>query len=484
MFVIRIFGILMWRTLFGIFCITLIVGASSCKKDDLITDSSAKLEFSTDTVMFDTVFTTIGSATKRLKIFNPHKKDIKVSNIYFKNGSRTNFRMNVDGLSSSHIKDIEIPGEDSIFVFIEVTVDPNGGNNPLVIEDAIIFETNGNLQDVDLVAWGQDAYFYATILFGDARNYILPNDKPTVFYGYAVIDSASSLTIPAGTQIYFHESSGILVLNEGTLKVMGEKDNQVVMQGDRLEQDFRAEPGQWDQIYLSPGSIDNEIHYAVIKNGIIGVQADTIGSSTPTLVMSNTTIENMTAFGLLSRGSNIVVTNSVIANCGRQTVALVWGGDATFEHCTMANYWRFGSRDEGQVLLNNYFLGPGDVPFPRPLNVSFDNCILYGNREDELELDDNDGSDFNFIFRNCLLRSELNTTDALNYVDIIKNPLDVTVEGSAHDPVFNDPTEGDYNLFEQSVARDKAAVSSILEDIDGNMRDADPDLGAYEWFPE
>ena len=59
----------------------------SCSPDDeFITESSAKLEFSTDTLRFDTVFTTLGSATRDIKIYNPHKQPILIDKIYFGNG--------------------------------------------------------------------------------------------------------------------------------------------------------------------------------------------------------------------------------------------------------------------------------------------------------------------------------------------------------------------------------------------------------------
>ena len=59
------------------FFILLIVGLSifNCKPEEEILDFDFThgLEFSTDTVLFDTVFTGIGSATKRIKVFNPAK---------------------------------------------------------------------------------------------------------------------------------------------------------------------------------------------------------------------------------------------------------------------------------------------------------------------------------------------------------------------------------------------------------------------------
>ena len=85
---------------------------------------------------------------------------MKVSSIRLATGDQSMFRLNVDGLPGRSFSDVEIGADDSIFIFVEVTVDPNNQNTPLVVTDSILFETNGNLQDIDLVAWGQDAYFH------------------------------------------------------------------------------------------------------------------------------------------------------------------------------------------------------------------------------------------------------------------------------------------------------------------------------------
>ena len=118
---------------------------SSCKKDKLISDANGKLSFSTDEVLFDTVFTTVGSTTKVFKIYNTFKERINVSKIFLALGSNSQFRLNVDGLSSATHSNIEIEGGDSLFLFVQVTVNPTGLNSPLLIKDSIIFETNGNI---------------------------------------------------------------------------------------------------------------------------------------------------------------------------------------------------------------------------------------------------------------------------------------------------------------------------------------------------
>lgn len=100
------------------------------------------LSFSKDTVVFDTVFTTIGSTTQQFKIYNKDSKTIRIDEIELMGGTNSKFSINVDGLQGTKIEDLYIEGGDSLFVFVEVTLDPNGTNLPMVIEDSIRFKSN------------------------------------------------------------------------------------------------------------------------------------------------------------------------------------------------------------------------------------------------------------------------------------------------------------------------------------------------------
>lgn len=455
----------------------------ACRKDVPITDSSAKLEFSQDTLIFDTVFTTIGSTTEWLRVYNPHNRAIIISNIYLAGGNSSNFRMNVDGIPTFSEQEIEIKAKDSIFIFVEVTVDPNGANNPLIIKDSIIFETNGNIQDVDLVAWGQDAYFYPN---AQICNITLKNDKPHVFYGYGYVDTLCTLTIEAGTQVYFHKNSGLVVLKEASLIINGTKDDPVVLQGDRLEFSYSEIPGQWGHpylggIWLSSTSKDNVIDYAIIKNGNIGLQVDSFFNANPTLTLTNTIITNMSGVALLAQGSDVLAENCVFANCGQYVVALVTGGRSyQFTHCTFANYWTYATRQTPLLLLNNYYEDANKNIILRDLqNTYFGNCIIYGNltEGEEIGLDENTGAAFDYQFDYCLMRNEQDISGS-GFNNIVKNAL--------NSPVFNEPAENDYHLVDQSAAIDKGNITvmgTLTIDLDGNNRDADaaPDLGAYEY---
>ena len=87
----------------------------SCTNDSILDDPNARLEFSLDTLTFDTVFTAIGSTTRSFKVYNPN----------FPNDEIT-IRMLL-----SHVSSIRDNWEK---LEIGYTID-NGGDSPMSIED-------------------------------------------------------------------------------------------------------------------------------------------------------------------------------------------------------------------------------------------------------------------------------------------------------------------------------------------------------------
>lgn len=481
----------------GLTAITLLL---SCKKDKLITDSSAKLEFSAQTILFDTVFTTVGSVTKYFIVYNRHTQPINISSIRLAGGDVSNFRINVDGSKGIFFTNVEIAAKDSIFVFAEVTVDPNNSTNPLIIRDSVVFETNGNIQDVDMEAWGQDAYFHTpnkTLVFpdGSGLNYSIiagvnqtvtwTNDKPHVIYGYAVIDSAGTLNMNPGTKVYMHPGSVLWVYKDGTLKINGTQTQRVTIQGDRLEPVYAEAAGQWGYIWLSKESKNNKIDWAIIKNGFIGILSDTVNTwNNPTLELNNTIIKNMSVTALYARGSFIKGSNCVFANCGQYVAAFAIGGRYNFYHCTFANYWDNGTRQFPTLLINNYYKDVNEIIHPRPLDSAyFYNCIVYGDISsgNELKLDSVNTASFNYKFHHCLLKTNFSTTGA-NYVNVIVNK----------DPYFRNPSSNDYHIlalgYDAVIKKADTAIANLFPfDLDGISRivpnGSTPTIGAYEYVP-
>lgn len=467
----------------------------SCDKPGVIDDPDAILGFSNDTVIFDTIFTTIGSTTKNFRVYNRNNQAVVIKEIFLAGGQSSRYRLNIDGIQSNRLDEVEIPANDSLYIFVEVTLDPTNQNEPMVVQDSVVFNTNGNLQDVDLVSFGQDVNLYVGDTVGTET---WTADKPYLVYGYVYVDSLETLTIEQGTNIHFHKRSSMLV--GGTLEVNGSLEMPVSFLGDRLEDLYDDLPGQWGAwieydnggiyilggIHFLNGSRDNIINYGIIKNAIKGIQVDTLANTArPTLTLSNTIIENMTVAGILAQSSTILASNCVIADCGTHAVALTLGGSYEFYHCTISNNYNIGSRTDPSVVLNNFFIFEGRAYVYNLYNALFANCIITGSRGMEIELWNTiDGQpvpgEFNYLFDHCLVQVDtLNTSDTSHWQGIVKNVS----------PRFVKILEHDYHLDTLSPAMNAGKLEYALYfplDLDGVGRqdEAGPDLGAYERIEE
>ena len=445
---------------------------SSCRKKDKVdTNPTLSLNFSTDTVFFDTVFTTVGSVTKRLMVYNHNSNKLSISSISLAGGNTSNFKINIDGRSSSSVSDVEIPAGDSLFIFVQVTVDPNNQNTPLIISDSLKFVTNGNRQDVKLVAWGQDAHFYKNVNLEGSVTW--DSLKPHVIYGYLRVDTGADLTIMPGTKIYFHKNSGLYVSSQSTLKVIGLMGQEVRFQGDRLDPFYRDLPDQWDGIYLERGSKENDINYAIIKNGAFGIAVDSLGTgSNPVLKVNNTIIKNVNSYGIFAWDTYITSENCVIGDCGGSSIGIFAGGSYDFKQLTVGNYWANSVRFSPSVYISNWDSDTLGNTFVYPLTKAyFGNSILYGSSDEEIALDSNSANPqpFNASFEYCLLKTKLSSG---HFSNCLKNK----------DPFFKNIMTYDYQLDSIiSPAVNRGIPMGVFFDILGKSRDATPDLGAYEY---
>ena len=249
--------------------LVILVFNSGCKKKNSF--SNGNLSFSRDTLVFDTVFTTIGSTTKQFKIYNNDNKAVNIDKIQLMGGENSPFRINVDGTPGKTFSSITLPGNDSLFVFIEVTLKVNNSTNPMVIEDSIRFTTNGVDQYVQLRVWGQDMYYHYSYLgpgnnVYDTNEGVWPNDKPHLIYGAAIVDEDKSLTIQSGTKIFMHKNA-LLFVYKGTLNINGTLNNEVTIEGDRLESDYDDISGQFYGVYFDNAKPSTICHYTYHQLG-------------------------------------------------------------------------------------------------------------------------------------------------------------------------------------------------------------------------
>lgn len=491
----QFFKLLMMTSIVVVLCI------SACRERSFNMSPDAQLAFSVDTLRFDTVFTELGSATRSFKIFNEDEQSILIENIYLANepGGEQFFRMNVDGIASNSLQDVEILPNDSLWVFVEVTIDPDNplSISPFIIEDQVLIEVNGNEQVVYLEAWGQNANYFPSrfnagvdsILLCDLGSITFDDPKPYVIYGRILIENCE-LILPPGTDVYVHGgvvsndsmiyNDGLLLFGEnGKLSALGELSNPVVIQGDRLESGFQDVKGQWTGLWFLSNSDGGVLEHTTIKNSLVGFRVDSMANIT----MNSCVIQNTSGAGIISLAGNIQASNSLIHSNNGNALQLTYGGNYLFDYCTIASY---GNQSES-LRLNNYLcidplcLQPVRI---NPLSAVFRNCIFSGSSSDELFLEDasdNDPTSFNYIMENCIVKvDELLTPE--QFPDFFENCEDC-YNLQTDDALFLNLDENDFHLDTLSVAETKAKVLvAIPEDLDGNSRDSNtPDIGCYEY---
>ncbi|MDH5474488.1 MAG: right-handed parallel beta-helix repeat-containing protein [Cyclobacteriaceae bacterium] len=443
--------------------IAIIAFACEQDTDQFTTESSTKLRFSADSVVFDTVFTTVGSVSKRIWVYNDLENAVNISTVSTRE-VQSNFSITLNGESNNTFENIAILGKDSIQVLITVKIDPKDQNMPFLVNDYLDFTTNGNPQFVNLVAWGQDAYFIKKSIL--TCNQVWTNERPYVLLDSIVVENGCKLTINSGTKIYASANTAIIVA--GSLDAKGTFGDRITITNIRQDEAYRNAPGQWNGVFFTKTSTNNHINCTDIRNAVYGIWLGTPDSNIdPDLVLSNSKIENMSVIGLAAFTSDVYAYNTLINNCGQFVVANLAGGNYHYEHCTFANYSFDFFREEPAVLFSDNLPISDTEVLTDALSVEMTNSIIWGSLENEILLSNAGGQLFDLVLNNNIIK----TTD-----QSISPNTNVFDEA----PRFIDPQNYEYQLDTLSVAKDGGAILGIIEDIEGNFRDAKPDIGAYE----
>jgi hypothetical protein len=399
----------------------------------------------------------------------------------------------VDGEAGKYFKNVMIPKKDSIFVHVTVQIDPKNENNPFLVTDSIVFLTGTHIQDVKLLARGQDAKFiiadketgYKIVAglpidsetgepTGYQQHVTWTKEKPYVIYGLAAIDSACSLTIEPGTKIYFHHNSCLWAYRYSNLEVNGTKDEPVLFRGDRLEKFYEDEDyGQWSGIWINEGA-DVEINNAIITNARNGVQINpyvakdnVINIALNSFVkIENSIIKNTEKCGVWSMFLNLEMTNCLIANNGASSLRLE-GGNYSMKHLTISNnFAKKGERKDPACYVSNVVSAYEDEPYE--VKADFMNCIITGKHETEVMVNKKGSASFEVSFRNCLVKAKDNSG---YFMDCLRN----------EDPKFEAQDKYDFRLKPDSPVIGKGkSIADVTKDILGNTRKNPPDIGAYE----
>lgn len=475
-----------------------------CEKfDNYSTNSDYYLRFSVDTLSFDTIFSSIGSTTKQFVVYNPNKDAVKIESIQLANAGKNGFRINVDGRKGDSFNDIDIWKNDSLYVLVEITVDPNGTNQPLVIEDSILFYTNGNRQSILLQAYGQDVHLIkGGVTYSEDVTFT--SDLPYLIYDSIMVNEGATLTIEKGATLYMHNKASLKIA--GTLKANGTQDEPIVIRGDRLDSfesagmmiPYDRTPGLWGGVYFEASSFENEFNYVYMRNGTAGLIFSKSNADKLKMRIDNSQITNIDGNLFKATDCYIEAVNSEFTNAKDTAVALI-GGKYQFTHCTIVNIKSVGKGRDAQIrtlILSNKIEEEGKAKTYHPLKEAyFDNCIIDGsNGADSTKLyngelsfvtDDEvqgNAETFNYRFNSCFIRTAC-VTDNSRFVNNIYIYPPTYLKKGGKDNLY----EYDFRLKNESVGigkADRTVSEKYPVDRYGVNRltsETGPSVGAYEY---
>ena len=473
--------------------ILVLLGMVSCRQDMVSNDPTLKLVFSHDTMLFDTVFTAMGSSTKQLKVYNPNPNALCIEQVSMREGKY--FRINLDGENNmDEWRNITVRGGDSLFLFVRAYIDPLDKNTPVFIDDDIAFSVNGNTQQINLQAYGQNIERIQSdsglVVF---QHLTLTNKKPYLFYD--TVDVAGNLTIEAGSTIYMHAGSMLRAFGNVTAK--GTREAPIIFRGDRTDRLFDSVPyrmasGQWDGIYLlsSEGLLQPsyELEHVDILSGSVGlyVYSESVGFRQPKLNLMNCRIHNHSVYGLVVQNVDATVVNCEISNCASYCVYLA-GGKHHFVHNTIASYYGYPYTN---LNIHNNIL-PEDVAAVYINNLSknnaktassFKNCIITGGRKNNVVVATPMAEYYDGEFEGNYLRC-----DSLDEIYAKNNVYASDSDSCVFKNIYYKYKEYhyyDFHLDSLSPARgigDSIAAIAYPTDREGVQRKGKPDAGCYEY---
>jgi hypothetical protein len=450
-----------------------VVFFGSCRKTELIDAGPESVRCSADTIRFDTVFTTAGSATTGFLIFNLEDQPVSISAARLARGNASMFQMNIDGVPGPVARQIRIEARDSIYVFVTVRIDPDAATNPFLIRDSLLIELQGRTQSVILEAWGQNARFLRNVVItGDTR---FDRTLPYVILGGLQIARNARLTIEPGSRIHLHADAPILV--DGSLVTRGSAAEPVTFTGDRLDEGYRNLPASWPGIYLRASSTDNRLTHARILNAYNGIVAEgPSAANRPKLILDRCLIDNAYEAGIAGSGSSIEAENCQVSNCGKN-ILLLKGGEYLFKHCTVASFSHALIPHKYPVFTVQNWDSTRQGVTTYPVSVQVDNSIIWGDEgtvEQEFFTSRRGANPFQVNLRNCLFRGSADPANAVLTNGLRNQP-------PQFDSINTTKRYFDFRIRKKlSPALNRGLPGLVVRDLDDMPRDAQPDLGAYE----
>ena len=141
------------------------------------------------------------------------------------------------------------------------------------------------------------------------------------------------------------------------------------------------------------------------------------------------------------------------------------GGSYQFENCTFS-----GTGQNEAVALSNFASNGIQGSYGDLQQANFSNCIIYGGKSNEILLNNENAASFNFLFENCLLRTNLNT-DTSTYINCITDM----------GPSFDFTADNPFSLSINSPCVGAGLANGLTDDLYCQAHNSPKDIGAVAY---
>lgn len=441
-----------------LFFLAIICNQSCTPLEEQITDQNVVLRFSTDSLVFDTIFTDLKSVTKQLVVYNSSEKGINIDKIRLFGNAQASFSLVVNGQKANEVTDIFIRGKDSIRILASVNIPTNPAFiNPFLITDSIEFVNNNISQKVIITAFGQNAKYYRGETI--SSNVVWDSTIAHFIFQTLTIAQGAELKILPGTKVYINDGQSLII--NGNLMCEGDSNSRVAFRGRRLESEYQNVPSQWNGIVISSTTSAINLAYTSIRNAAGAIFTDTDEDINADITIKNCDFYNFNGDIIRYNGGKLKIQNSLFSNTS--------GACINLKNCISVE------------LYNNTFATGGTI-----LKRNREN-ILLESIADKIEILNNIIYGFSNIGNN---QSELNikNTDEIK-INLKNNLIESNIASQTQDthniwnqyPKFRDFANYQFDLDSLSPAIDKAkTLTQFNIDFKGKLRPSKWDIGALE----
>ncbi len=401
-----------------------------CTRAPLTLEYPNDLEYSQDTVRFDSVFVGRTSPTRLLAIYNRTDQPIRIPRIALEKGPASPYVVLVDGDMGPEVKELSIFAHDSLLVFMRFRSSEVMNDTVTECTDLLAIESRNGSKRIPLKAWTLNA----SVLELEKLTEDLTLDGPParVLKGSLSVPEGLTLTLRNGASLYFPPRAGLHV--RGTLRLEGTGGRPVVLAPDRLDQYYRTQHGLWGGVVLYPESGKHVFKHAVIRNAATAIAVEDYANKP--LRLEHSQLLYYALDGLSLKNTSAQLFACIIAQGARSALRMRNASVSVLQSTLYSVLPKLQVRRGPLLSLEQLKSEDRNT-------LTFDNSILWGDRDEEFALPKVDKYSGNITFSNSVVKVSAKDTTFASMWSVIR----------IDDPLLTNPQMGKFYLQDESPAR-------------------------------